>query len=70
MRKLHEVAETMAAYSVNDVVIEGVTDLEEMARSQITHLPSIAVDGQVVCAGRVPTCDELRAWVNPPECVA
>lgn len=65
MKKLREVAEAMSAYSANDVSIETISDLAEMAKAQITHLPAVAVDGVVVCTGRVPAAEELRRWVNP-----
>lgn len=67
LRKLTDVADAMAAYSANEVSVEAVTSLEEMAKHQIQHLPAVAVDGVVMCSGRMPEVDELRAWVNPPE---
>ncbi len=62
--KLTQHARTMAAYSNEEVSIESVTDLSVMTRAGVQKLPAVAVDGKVVCEGRVPSVDELRAWVE------
>jgi hypothetical protein len=70
-QKLAQHARTMAAYSNEEVSIETVTDLSAMTQAGVHKLPAVAVDGKVVCEGRVPTVDELRAWVNDtPEIAA
>ncbi len=69
LRKLTEVTEAVSAYSANEIAVESVTNLGEMAKHQIAHLPSVAIDGVVVCSGRMPEVDELRTWLNPPEAV-
>lgn len=63
-QKLAKHAQTMAAYSNEEVSIETVTDLSSMAHAGVNKLPAVAVDGKIVCEGRVPSVDELRAWVN------
>lgn len=64
MKKLRTVADAMAAYSETDVEIVAVSDLGEMARAGVSHLPAVAVDGRVVFSGQTPTADELRHKVN------
>lgn len=68
-KKLAENARSMAAYSNEEVSIETVTDMSAMAHAGVNQLPAVAVDGRVVCQGRVPSIEELRAWVDP-ECAA
>ncbi len=68
-KKLQENARSMAAYSNEEVSIEIVTDFSAMAQAGIHQLPAVAVDGLLVCQGRIPSIEELRTWVEP-ECAA
>jgi hypothetical protein len=68
-KKLAENALSMAAYSNEEVRIETITDFSAMAHAGVHQLPAVAIDGRVVCQGRIPSTDELRSWVNP-ECAA
>lgn len=68
-RKLSVHARSMAAYSNEELSIETVNDLPTMTRDGIRHLPAVAVDGVVVCEGRIPSVEELKSWVEP-DCAA
>ena len=66
-KKLADHASAMAAYSNEEVSIETVTDFTAMAQAGVQQLPAVAIDGKLVCQGRVPSVEEFSAWVNPPE---
>ena len=43
--------------------IEKVTDIQEMLKLGVLSTPAVVVDGQVKCTGRIPSRDELLAWL-------
>jgi small redox-active disulfide protein 2 len=47
-----------------DAQIEKVTDLMEIARHGVFMTPSVVVDGEVKCVGRVPKKDEIKTWIQ------
>ena len=46
--------------------IRHVTDDGEIAARGILSTPGLAIDGVVVVAGRVPTRDQISAWLGIP----
>lgn len=62
-KRLADNARTMAAYSNEELSIETVTDFAAMSQAGVRHLPAVAVDGRLVCEGRVPTVEELGEWI-------
>ena len=44
--------------------IRKVTDYVEIASRGILATPGIAIDGKVVLAGRVPTLEQVEAWLT------
>lgn len=61
-------AEKVVAAAVKETgvtaVVEKVTDLKAMMAAGILSVPAVAVDGKVMCAGRVPAKDEVANWIN------
>ena len=47
-----------------DVQIEKVTDVMEIAKHGVFMTPSVVIDGEVKCVGKVPKKDEIKAWVK------
>ena len=47
-----------------DAKIEKVTDVMEIAKHGVFMTPSVVIDGEVKCVGKVPKKDELKAWVK------
>ena len=47
-----------------DAQIEKVTDLMAIAKHGVFMTPSVVVDGQVKCVGKVPKKDEIRLWIG------
>lgn len=45
-------------------VVEKVTDLKAMMAAGILSVPAVAIDGKMMCAGRVPAKDEVAGWIN------
>ncbi len=43
--------------------IEHVTDPLQFARRQVLLTPGVVIDGQVKSSGRVPSLEEVKAWL-------
>lgn len=50
------------------IEVEKVSDLKEMMSLGIISTPAIAIDGVIKCTGRIPTREEVAAWIdNTPQ---
>ena len=47
-----------------DITVQKVSDLGEMMAAGIMSIPAVAVDGVVKVAGRVPSKEEIAAWID------
>lgn len=47
-----------------DAQIEKVTDVMEIAKHGVFMTPSVVIDGEVKCVGKIPKKDEIKAWVK------
>lgn len=47
-----------------DARVEKVTDLMQIASYGVFGTPSVIVDGQVKCTGKVPKKEEIMAWLG------
>jgi small redox-active disulfide protein 2 len=43
--------------------VEKVTDIRKIMEFPILSTPGLVVDGRVVCSGRVPRPEEIKAWI-------
>lgn len=63
-------AENIVADAVKETgcgaTVERVFDLKEMMALGIMSTPAVAVDGKVVCTGRVPSKEEVMEWLVAP----
>ncbi len=41
-----------------------VSDIQEIAAAGIMATPGIAIDGRMKATGRIPSRDEIKAWVK------
>ena len=57
------VRQVVAAKGVAATVVK-VTDLKEMMQAGVMSTPAVSVDGVVKCTGRVPTRDDISAWID------
>lgn len=44
--------------------IDHVRDPLEMARRNVLFTPALAIDDEVRCAGKVPSVEEIKAWLQ------
>jgi len=56
---LEAVKETGQAATVTKV-----SDLRQIAAAGIMSTPAVSVNGQIKSTGKVPTKDEVKAWLN------
>lgn len=47
-----------------DAQVEKVTGYKEIAEYGIFLTPSVMIDGEVKCVGRIPRKEEIKAWVT------
>jgi len=59
-KKLAEVAETAARELGVDYELVKVTDIRQIMAFGVMLTPALAVDGQVKCAGKVPSVQEIK----------
>jgi len=48
----------------SDAGVEKVTDMMQIASYGVFGTPSVIVDGQVKCSGKVPKKDEIKNWIQ------
>jgi small redox-active disulfide protein 2 len=44
--------------------IRKVTDIKEIASYGVFGTPSVVVDGNVKCVGKIPSVEEIKKWLN------
>jgi len=47
-----------------DATVEKITDTMEIASYGIFGTPSVIIDNEVKCIGKVPKKDEIKAWLG------
>jgi small redox-active disulfide protein 2 len=65
--KCHE-AERVVQEAVDEAgvqaSVEKVSDFNEIAKLGVFSTPSVVIDGQIKCVGKVPTRKEVLAWLK------
>lgn len=56
--------EDAVAQSGVEARIEKVTDAMEIARHGVFGTPAVVIDGEVKSVGKVPSRDEILAWIT------
>ena len=63
-----EKVEQIASAVVLDLGVEAefekVTDLDKIMEYQIMSTPGLVINEELVCAGRVPSAEEVMSWVK------
>ncbi len=62
--KAEQVVKEAVAESGAAATVEKVSDFAAMARLGVLSTPSIVVDGQVRCVGKVPSKKEVLGWLE------
>ena len=44
--------------------IEKVTQVADIAKFGVAFTPALVIDGQVKASGRIPSADEITAWLS------
>ena len=47
-----------------DAEVRKVKDIKEIAGYGVFGTPSVVVDGQVKCVGKIPTVEEVKKWLQ------
>lgn len=47
-----------------DASVEKVTDMMQIASYGVFGTPSVIIDGQVKCTGKVPKKEDIKAWIS------
>jgi len=44
--------------------VQKVTDIKKIMEYSILSTPGLVINGKVVCSGRIPRPDEIKAWIQ------
>jgi small redox-active disulfide protein 2 len=47
-----------------DASLSKVKDVMEIAKHGVFMTPAVVVDGEIKCAGKVPSKDEIKGWIQ------
>jgi small redox-active disulfide protein 2 len=47
-----------------DAQVEKITGLKKIAAYGVFLTPSVLIDGEVKCVGRIPTKKEVKSWLS------
>jgi small redox-active disulfide protein 2 len=61
---LEEQARAAVAQLGVEAEVEHVTDMRRIAGYGVLSTPALVIDGKVKCAGRLPSADELKKWLQ------
>ena len=60
----YEIVSKAVAASGSDATVEKITDLREIMALGVLATPAVVIDGGIMCAGRVPSAEEVRGWLG------
>ncbi|MBP1769853.1 MAG: redox-active disulfide protein 2 [Candidatus Aminicenantes bacterium] len=44
--------------------VEKISDIQRIMDFEILSTPGLVIDGKVVCSGRIPRLEEIKAWIQ------
>jgi small redox-active disulfide protein 2 len=44
--------------------VEKVTDIKKIVEYNIISTPGLVINGKVMCSGRIPRVEEIKAWIQ------
>jgi small redox-active disulfide protein 2 len=63
-QKTEEVVREALAQSGAQAEVEKVTGMMDIASYGVLGTPAVVIDGQVKCVGKIPTQEEVLAWLR------
>lgn len=63
-KALYELVQKTVQEMGIDQEVEYVTDITKLIEEGIATSPVLKVDGKVVCAGRMPSVDEIKEYIS------
>jgi len=63
-KKLAEITEQAAKELKIAVEIIKVTDIQEIINRGVMMTPSLSINGEIKCTGKIPTIDEIKNWLK------
>ena len=62
-KKTEELVKEAVTESGVDAQVEKVTDTMKIAGYGVFGTPSVVVDGEVKCVGKIPSKEEIKSWI-------
>ena len=62
--KVYKTVEAAVAAKGVTVMVNKVTDFQEIAKLGLFSSPAVVIDGKVMCVGRVPKQSEIEKWIS------
>jgi len=62
--KTEKIVKEAVAASGIDAKIYKITDFAEMAKLGVLSTPAVIIDGRIMCAGKVPSKNEVMDWIK------
>jgi len=59
-----DLVQEVVAVKGGNITVKKITDLKEMMIAGIMSTPAVAIDGVVKSTGKVPTKEEIAAWID------
>ena len=66
-KETEQVVKDAVETSGRNARVENITDLREMMSAGLLSTPAVSIDGTLVCAGRVPSRQEVMNWMAVPD---
>lgn len=63
-QQTEKIVREVVAESGTDAQIEKVTDIMKIAGYGVLGTPAVVIDGEVKCVGKVPSAEEIKAWLE------
>ena len=63
-KKVVELTEHAVKESGIEAEITKVTDIKEIANRGVMFTPALAINGEVKSAGKIPSIEQIKKWLN------
>lgn len=63
-KSLYELVQTTVKEMGIEQDVEYITDINKLIEEGIATSPALKVDSKVVCAGRIPTVEEIKCFIS------